>query len=82
MGKYDKLYEALMYASEQSKQKNFEVFQNELSRSMAEDIDKVTDVLDKDYIEKNKDYELRLAIIKLSGYRVFRNAQGKHIIKK
>ena len=62
---------------------NFEYFVNGMQKMIDEDKDKMASVLDQDYAEnKTKDYELRVSTIKMCGYKVLRNSDGKHIIKK
>ena len=62
---------------------NFEYFVNGMQKMVDEDKDKMASVLDQDYAEnKTKDYELRVSVIKMCGYKVLRNSDGKHIIKK
>lgn len=82
MGNWDELYKVIQNEHEAQKKKNFEVFMNTLSEGIEKDIDNLTAVLDKNYAEHNKDYEVRLELIKMSGCRVFRNKDGKHLIKK
>ena len=54
-----------------------------MQKVIDEDKDIMASVLDKDYAENNtEDYELRVSMIKMCGYKVLRNNDGKHIMKK
>ena len=83
MNNFDDLYNFMQQNCENQKKKNFEYFVIGLRHGIDEDIDKITRVLNEKYQNDNKDdYDFRLSIIKMAGYRVFRNSNGMHKIEK
>lgn len=39
------------------------------------------EVLNRNFAENNPDYQFRVDLIKSTGYKVFRNSKGEHLIK-
>ena len=61
---------------------NWDYFTNQVHQGIKDDLTTVACVLDEIYQKDKKNYDLRISLLKECGFRVFRNEEGKHLIKR
>ena len=82
MDDIDKLYRNFKKSQEAEEKEKFRYCVSRLRDHVDNNLDHLTEVLNRNYQEQNPDYEWRLTLLKSVGYRVFRNSEGNHLIKK
>jgi len=82
MNRYDRVYESFNKILEQNKREKFNAFMQGFDYGMEKDKNKTEELLNRLYIENQTEYNDRIGMLKMFGYKVLRNSAGKHLIRK